>query len=198
MGQVPHRAPTGPIGRQLAVGALWGTWQPMGAARHFVAGVIGDGTTKNTKSHEREAEIAVAVHEARVTSVQKNIKPRRWSPDASVDPTEARYTEVKGMVLGPRGRLPTHTNDRVAELLPDAWFAAHPHARCEGTSSRVSPAASFENPRAGGDRTSTRGHRSQRLGEPDVGRPPIRSGGTETARSAAPPRVHTGRPPAAC
>jgi len=26
-------------------------------------------------------------------------------------------------------RLPTHSIDRLAELLPDAWFAAHPRAR---------------------------------------------------------------------
>jgi transposase len=28
-------------------------------------------------------------------------------------------------------RLPTHPVDRLAELLPDDWFAAHPYARCE-------------------------------------------------------------------
>jgi hypothetical protein len=26
-------------------------------------------------------------------------------------------------------RLPTHSIDRLAELLPDSWFAAHPRAR---------------------------------------------------------------------
>ena len=28
-------------------------------------------------------------------------------------------------------RLPTHPIDRLAELLPDVWFAAHPRARCK-------------------------------------------------------------------
>jgi transposase len=27
------------------------------------------------------------------------------------------------------GRLPTHPGDRLAELLPDAWFTAHPDTR---------------------------------------------------------------------
>ena len=31
-------------------------------------------------------------------------------------------------------RLPTHPIDRLAELLPDAWFAAHPRARRKITS----------------------------------------------------------------
>ena len=27
------------------------------------------------------------------------------------------------------GRLPTQSGDRLAELLPDAWFTAHPNTR---------------------------------------------------------------------
>jgi transposase len=32
------------------------------------------------------------------------------------------------------GRLPTHPGDRLAELLPDAWFAAHPNTRRKAAS----------------------------------------------------------------
>jgi hypothetical protein len=44
-----------------------------------------------------------------------------FSTDYQVDP----FTYLKEFME----RLPTHPADRLAELLPDAWFAAHPDAR---------------------------------------------------------------------
>ena len=39
--------------------------------------------------------LGVAVHEAKVTSAEKSIERRRYSPDASVDPTDARKATVR-------------------------------------------------------------------------------------------------------
>src|SRR5258707_8517853 len=58
-----------------------------------------------------------------------NVAKPSLFPDSVNPPIRLRPKRV----YGPLERLPTHSADRLAELLPDARFAAHPHARGKAT-----------------------------------------------------------------